>query len=100
VRLDRIVAMTAVAKFLWGIPDRGLARRLYRIKAPTLVAWGDLDRLVPPQLADRFAAGIRTAEVARLAGCGHSVLFEQPAECAALVSSFLARSLAQEGATQ
>ncbi len=31
--------LTTLAKFMWPIPDRGLARRLHRISAPTLLVW-------------------------------------------------------------
>jgi pimeloyl-ACP methyl ester carboxylesterase len=37
------------------LTDTGLAKRLHRISAPTLVVWGAEDRLVPPSYAKRFA---------------------------------------------
>src|ERR1700722_139266 len=38
-------------RILFPIPERGLAGRLYRIKAKTLLIWGDSDRLVVPAYA-------------------------------------------------
>ena len=33
--LDRVQDLAAAGKFLWPIPDKGLKRRLYRVKSPT-----------------------------------------------------------------
>lgn len=86
----RITAMAAASKFLWGIPDRGLAGRLYRIAAPTLVLWGAEDRTVPAPNADAFAAAIRGARKLVLERAGHCVLREHPEACAAAVRQLLA----------
>ena len=51
-------ALEAAARLLWPIGDRGLAKRLHRITAPTLLLWGSEDRIVPASYAKRFAAGI------------------------------------------
>ncbi len=80
--------MTAVAKFIWPIPDRGLARRLGRIQARTLVVFGAEDRLVPPRYADDFVAGIPDASKAIVAGAGHMVPVERPEEVLALLDDF------------
>ena len=52
-------SLTAVTKFVWPIPDRGLRRRLPRIACPTLVLFGAEDRVVSPRYADDFKAGLR-----------------------------------------
>jgi pimeloyl-ACP methyl ester carboxylesterase len=41
-------AMGATGKFIWPIRDKGLKKRIHRVKAPTLLIWGAEDRLVPP----------------------------------------------------
>src|SRR5690606_21303319 len=41
-------------RILFPIPERGLAQRLYRIRARTVVIWGDSDRLMPPFYAHGF----------------------------------------------
>jgi len=69
-------AMTTVARFLWPIPDRGLARRLRRVRAPTLIVHGELDRFVPVQYADDFVRLIPDATRVIIPGAGHMLLTE------------------------
>ena len=40
---QRLQSFSAAGKFLWPIPDKGLKRRIHRIKAPTLIIWGEAD---------------------------------------------------------
>ena len=61
-------SLTAVTKFVWPIPDRGLHRRLPRIACPTLVLFGAEDRVVSPRYAEDFKAGLRHGETAVVAG--------------------------------
>ena len=76
VKLAR--SLTAVTKFVWPIPDRGLRRRLPRIACPALVLFGAEDRVVSPRYADDFKAGLRGANTAVVAGAGHMLPYEQP----------------------
>lgn len=82
--------LTALTKFLWPIPDKGLGRRLRRITAPTLVLFGADDAFVPARYAEDFTAGIRNAKSAVLNGAGHMVPYEKTAEVAAAIQSFVA----------
>jgi pimeloyl-ACP methyl ester carboxylesterase len=68
--------MTTVARFLWPIPDRGLSRRLRRIRARTLIVHGELDRFVPVQYADDFVALIPNATRHIIPGAAHMLLTE------------------------
>ena len=52
---DLVWAMGATGKFVWPIPDKGLARRLHRVTAPTLLVWGDRDYTVSLSSAARLA---------------------------------------------
>src|SRR3954468_659499 len=52
-------SLTAVTKFVWPIPDRGLRRRLPRIACPALVLFGAEDRVVSPRYAGDFMSGLR-----------------------------------------
>jgi pimeloyl-ACP methyl ester carboxylesterase len=70
--------MTTVARFLWPIPDRGLSRRLRRIKAPTLIVHGAEDRFVPVQYADDFVALVPNATKRIIPGAGHMLTVEVP----------------------
>ena len=40
-------------KVLFPIPNRRLAKRLYRVTNPVAIVWGASDRLIPPVYADR-----------------------------------------------
>ncbi|HEX2072993.1 MAG TPA: alpha/beta hydrolase [Geodermatophilus sp.] len=48
------------------------------LRPPTLVVWGDRDRLVDPALAPRLAAAIPDARLLVLAGVGHVAMLEEP----------------------
>jgi pimeloyl-ACP methyl ester carboxylesterase len=76
--VEAAARMASILHFIWPIPDKGLSRRLYRIAAPTLVVWGNQDRLVPPVYADEFADRLPDASVRRLDGAGHFPQLEAP----------------------
>ena len=82
-------SLTTVAKFLWPIPERGLARRLARISAPTLILFGEDDAVVPPRYAEDFVAAIPGASSKLIAGAGHMVASESPYEVLAAIGGFL-----------
>ncbi|HUI82044.1 MAG TPA: alpha/beta hydrolase [Bryobacteraceae bacterium] len=69
----------AAGKILFPIPDRGLSTRLYRIKAKTLLIWGESDKLIPPVYARAFQSGISGTETVMIPEAGHLVTFEKPA---------------------
>jgi len=48
--------LTMASKLLFPVPDRGLAERLYRIRARTVIVWGEDDRMIPRYMAKHFAA--------------------------------------------
>jgi pimeloyl-ACP methyl ester carboxylesterase len=83
-------AMGATGKFLWPIPDKGLKKRIHRVQAPTLVIWGQDDRIVPSGYAEEFAKRLGGARVETIAEAGHAPHLEQPARVAGLVRAFLA----------
>ena len=71
--------------------DWSLRNRLYRIKAPTLVIWGEQDNFVPRAHGETYAKLIpNSGEMKTISGAGHSVHVEKPAETAKLVTDFLA----------
>jgi pimeloyl-ACP methyl ester carboxylesterase len=78
-QIVQVRAMEAAARLLWPTGDRGLRKRLHRIRVPTLLVWGEADRVVPPSYAKRVAAGLGgPAEVRLLAGAGHRVDLDAP----------------------
>ncbi|PYM04382.1 MAG: alpha/beta hydrolase [Candidatus Rokuibacteriota bacterium] len=88
-RVRLMWAMGATGKFIWPIPDKGLKKRIHRVKAPTLLVWGADDRLVPPVYADEFARRLSTASVQMVEGAGHAPQVEHPARVARMVGEFL-----------
>lgn len=73
-------------RILFPIPERGLRQRLYRVKARTVIVWGDSDRLIPPVYAHGFKKGIAGAELVSIPEAGHMVILEHPATVAAAIS--------------
>jgi pimeloyl-ACP methyl ester carboxylesterase len=68
-----------------------LIHRLRRVKSPTLIVWGNQDRLVPLAHGETYRDAIRGAELKVIDRCGHLPQLERPAEFVALVEEFLAR---------
>ena len=85
----QLANFSATGKFIWPIPDKGLKKRLHRVKAPTLLVWGDQDRLVPPAYAALFQSNIAKAQVAMIKGAGHMVPLENTPEFEQEVTAFL-----------
>ena len=81
--------LVTLGKYIWPLPDRGLGRRLRRISAPTLVVWGEKDKLAPSQYADDFVKGIPNAKAEFIPDAGHMMPYEKTQDFAALVDGFL-----------
>lgn len=86
---EAAVRMASVLHFIWPIPDKGLRRRIHRVSAPTLLVWGERDKLVPPLYADEFAALLRTSERVLIPDAGHLPHLEQPDQVRTAVLRFL-----------
>ncbi len=80
---------SATGKFIWPIPDKGLKKRLYRITAPTLILWGDSDRLTPPAYGPLFQSKIAKSQLVTIKRAGHMLPIEKTAEYVAEVKGFL-----------
>jgi pimeloyl-ACP methyl ester carboxylesterase len=83
-------AMGATGKFIWPIPDKGLKKRIHRVTAPTLLVWGEDDRLVPRAYAKDFAGRLADTRLEVVAGAGHAPHLEQPEATARAVQAFFA----------
>jgi len=73
-------------RILFPIPERGLSTRLYRIKAKTLLVWGDSDRVVAPAYAHAFKKGIAGSELVVIPEAGHLLNLERPEQTAAALA--------------
>jgi pimeloyl-ACP methyl ester carboxylesterase len=72
-----------------GMFDPKFSRWLHRCTMPTLLVWGDRDRITPVQQAEAWTKHIPGAKVHRYWGAGHLVLDEKP-ESVRAVAEFLA----------
>jgi abhydrolase domain-containing protein 6 len=75
-----------------------LAERLPKILAPTLIIWGDQDRVLHVSCADLFNQGIKNSEVLVIRGSGHMPLVENARQCATAWLAFVEKSRRTRGA--
>ena len=69
---------------------------LDQVRAPTLVAWGDKDRLLPmDRHANRFRREIPGVRFEVLRGLGHTPMWDDGARIAALIGDFAAAATAR-----
>jgi pimeloyl-ACP methyl ester carboxylesterase len=66
---------------------RAIVAKTRGVRAPTLVVWGDANRIVPPPLGQKLAREIPGARF-ELLDAGHALQEERPLELARLVSRF------------
>ena len=69
--------LTMASKLLFPVPDRGLAERLYRIRARTVIVWGEDDRMIPPVYGEAFRRGVTDTELVTVPAAGHMVIVEK-----------------------
>jgi pimeloyl-ACP methyl ester carboxylesterase len=81
--------LAMAGKILFPIPNRRVSKRLYRVTAPTLVLWGEADRLIVPAYARRWAQLIPGAQVQTIPGAGHMLPYEEPQAFVNALSRFL-----------
>ena len=83
-----------MARLAWNpyLHNPKLPRRLHRIRVPTLVVWGQEDRLFPLAHARAFQQAIPGARLAVLPGCGHVPPLDRPEEFVRTVTGFLAEA--------
>jgi pimeloyl-ACP methyl ester carboxylesterase len=80
--------LKAAAKFLWPIPDTGIAARLHRIRAETLVVTSSEDRFIPPAYGPIWTKEIPNAAWKTIFEAGHLVNLEQPVRMAAMATNW------------
>ena len=69
-----------------------LPHLLGSVRTPSLVVWGDHDKVVPQSAATVYAKALPKAKLEIVKGCGHCVDMEQPEALAKLVTSFIAKN--------
>ena len=82
---------TTVAKIAWQPRghDPNLGKWLHRIDVPTLLIWGDHDRMFPKEHALAYQKAIPGAKVVIVPECGHVPQIEKPDAFVAALETFL-----------
>jgi pimeloyl-ACP methyl ester carboxylesterase len=75
---------------LQAVLDYDIRERLPEIACPTLIVWGEGDRLIPVRDADVFAELIPNSRKVIFEDTGHMAMLERPAAFNALLRDFLA----------
>jgi pimeloyl-ACP methyl ester carboxylesterase len=81
----------ATARLVWQprSHDPHLRKWLHRIDVPTLLIWGEHDRLFPKEHAFAYQRLIPGAQVVVIPDCGHLPQVEKAEACAAALESFI-----------
>ena len=82
-------AQGCASKFLWPIPDQGLAKRLHRVRVPTLIVFGRQDRVIPFEHGAEFARLIAGSRLEVIDDCGHIPQVERLERTKEIVGEFL-----------
>jgi pimeloyl-ACP methyl ester carboxylesterase len=88
---DRNREMTARVAWKPHMYNRRLVPLLPQVRVPSLVVWGDDDRVVPRECGERYAALLPDARLEVVESCGHAVDMEKPLALAALVGAHTGR---------
>jgi pimeloyl-ACP methyl ester carboxylesterase len=81
------------------VSHRDLSDMLPKVDVPTLLVWGDRDRLVPIRIAEEWQRLLPDARLERLS-CGHVPMLEAPHELAAAMLSFLREEVGDDARDQ
>ncbi|MGF1578819.1 MAG: alpha/beta fold hydrolase [Gemmataceae bacterium] len=81
--------MTVLARVIWERPyNPKLADRLKRVECPTLLLWGEKDRLVPTAYGEAYRKCIKNSELKLIPDCGHLPMFEKELEFVSALVEF------------
>jgi pimeloyl-ACP methyl ester carboxylesterase len=87
--IEQVRANEAAARIFWPLGNTRIEKRLRLIKVPTLLLWGDQDKVMPRDYAEVFASAISGDTTVRIiAGAGHLAELDKPAEVAAEILAF------------
>lgn len=86
---ERYREATTFARLYWEHPgDPKFMRYLHRIKVPTMIVWGEEDKLIPVEHTEMWRKFIPNAEIKTYKGAGHLVHLEKP-EAVEAMENFL-----------
>jgi pimeloyl-ACP methyl ester carboxylesterase len=88
--IEQVRATEAAARIFWPMGNTRLEKRLPLIKAPTLLLWGEKDRVMPRSYAERFATRLGGPHETKIvAGAGHLAELDRPREVADAILSWM-----------
>jgi len=88
--IEQTRAAEAAARIFWPLGNTKLEKRLPFIKAPTLLLWGEQDRLMPRSYAATIAKALKgKTETRIIAGAGHLAELDKPDDVAAAILGFM-----------
>ena len=64
--------------------------RLARVRAPTLIVWGEHDSVVPPAVGEQLRAQVPGSRLVVIPGAAHNPMWDRPAEFNRALLEFLA----------
>jgi len=82
----------AVVRAINFVSTRDLRAELSGVRAPTLLLWGDRDRLVPVRVADEWQRILHSSRIVYVS-CGHVPMLEAPDQVAVEILAFLGEEL-------
>jgi pimeloyl-ACP methyl ester carboxylesterase len=89
--IEQTRAAEAAARIFWPLGNTRLERRLPLVRAPTLLLWGEGDRVVPPSYARRFAGRLGgPSETRMIPGAAHLAELDQPEAVARAILDWMA----------
>ncbi len=87
--IEQTRATEAAARIFWPLGNTRLERRLPLVTAPTLILWGEQDRVMPPSYAARIAARLAgPKEIRMIPDAGHLAELDRPDEVASAILSW------------
>lgn len=90
--IEQVRANEAAARIFWPLGNTRIEKRLRLVTAPTLILWGEQDRIMPPAYAETFAKGISGPTTIRtISGAGHLAELDQPEAVTKEILAFLER---------
>jgi pimeloyl-ACP methyl ester carboxylesterase len=89
--IEQVRASEAAARIFWPLGNTRIEKRLRLIKAPTLLLWGEQDKIMPRTYAEVFARGIGGPTTTKIVnGAGHLAELDRPSEVASEIVGFTA----------
>ena len=80
-----------VMRLIGGDRDPELDERMRRLQVATLVLFGTLDRVIPPEMGRTYRELIPTSHLVLVYDCGHLIAAERPEAFTEVVADFLDR---------